>query len=61
MPRDFEREREQHASLDELAILRHAERLSLIGGRERAIKALQAALREVSSTDTLASDLQMTR
>lgn len=52
----FTSEREQQGRVDELAILRHAERLKVICGRERAIKVLEETLREVSLPNLL-SDL----
>jgi hypothetical protein len=42
-------EREMQGRADQLAILRHAERLKVLCGRERAIRALEAALQELSS------------
>ncbi len=48
---DLEQERQARARIDELAILRHAQHLKAVLGRERAEQALQAALREISSED----------
>ena len=45
---DLEQERQARARLDELAILRHAQHLKAVLGRDRAEQALQAALREIS-------------
>lgn len=52
-----ESERELQARADELGILRHAERLKVIGGRERVIKALEETLREVSLPNLLSDVL----
>jgi hypothetical protein len=60
MPFDLEREQEKHARLDELAILRHAQHLKAIRGRERAIQVLEEAIRDVSSPD-LFSDFHIGR
>ena len=51
---DLEQERQARARIDELAILRHAQNLKAVLGRDRAEQALQAALREISSEDILA-------
>jgi hypothetical protein len=48
---DLKQERQTRARIDELAILRHAQHLKAVLGRDRAEQALQAALREISSTD----------
>jgi hypothetical protein len=45
---DLEQERQTRARIDELAILRHAQHLKAVLGRDRAEQALQAALREIS-------------
>ena len=45
---DQEQERQARGRIDELAILRHAQHLKAILGRDRAKQALQAALREIS-------------
>ena len=60
MPVDLEQEREKHARTDELAILRHAQRLKAIRGQERAIQALEEAMRDVSSP-SIFSDLHISR
>ena len=48
---DLEQERQASARLDELAILRHAQHLKAVLGRDRAEQALQAALREISESN----------
>ena len=48
---DLEQERQARAHIDELAILRHAQHLKAIEGRDSAIQALQAAIGEISSVD----------
>jgi hypothetical protein len=48
---DPEQERQARARIDELAILRHAQHLKAVLGRERAEQALQAALREISESN----------
>jgi len=48
---DLEQERQARARLDELAILRHAQHLKAVLGRDRAEQALQAALREISESN----------
>ena len=48
-----EQERQARARIDELAILRHAQHLKAILGRDRAEQALQAALREISRKTSL--------
>jgi hypothetical protein len=53
MPFDLDQEREKHARADELAILRHAQRLRAIRGRQRAIEVLEETIRDVSSPDLL--------
>ncbi len=60
MPFDLEQEREKHARADELAILRHAQRLKAIRGQERAIKVLEEIIRDVASP-SIFSDLQIGR
>ncbi len=60
MPFDLEQERDNHARTDELAILRHAQRLRAIRGRERAIQVLEETIRDVSSPDLL-SEIQIGR
>ena len=50
---DVEHERKARARIDELAILRHAQHLKAILGRDRAEQALQAALREISEFEHL--------
>ena len=60
MPFDLEQERDKHARTDELAILRHAQRLRAIRGRERAIQVLEETIRDVSSPDLL-SEIQIGR
>jgi hypothetical protein len=60
MPFDLEQEREKHARADELAILRHAQRLRAIRGRERAIRVLEETIQEVSSPELL-SEFQIGR
>ena len=48
---DLEQERQARARIDALAILRHAQHLKAIEGRDRAIQELQAAIGEISSAD----------
>ena len=48
---DSEQERQARARMDELAILRHAQHLKAVEGKDRAIRALQEAIREISSED----------
>ena len=48
---DLEQERQARARIDELAILRHAQHLKAVLGRDRAEQALQAALREISESN----------
>ena len=60
MPFDLEQEREKHARADELAILRHAQRLKAIRGQERAIKVPEEIIRDVASP-SIFSDLQIGR
>jgi hypothetical protein len=48
---DQDQDRQDRARMDELAILRHAQHLKAILGRERAEQALQAALREISESN----------
>ena len=60
MPFDAEQEKEKHARADELAILRHAQRLKVIGGRERALEVLAETMRDISAPNLL-SDLQIGR
>ena len=48
---DLEQERQARARIDELAILRHAQHLKAIEGKDRAIQALQNAIEEISSED----------
>jgi hypothetical protein len=48
---DSEQERQARARMDELAILRHAQHLKAVEGKDRAIQALQEAIREISSED----------
>ena len=60
VPVDLEQEREKHAHADELAILRHAQRLKAIRGQERAIQVLEEAMRDVSSP-SIFSDLHIGR
>ena len=60
MPFDVEQEKEKHARADELAILRHAQRLKVIGGRERALQVLVETMRDISAPNLL-SDLQIGR
>ena len=48
---DLGQERHARARIDELAILRHAQHLKAVLGRERAEQALQAALREISESN----------
>ena len=48
---DLEQERQARARIDELAILRHAQHLKAVVGRDRAEQALQAALREISESN----------
>jgi 3-methyladenine DNA glycosylase Tag len=50
---DVEQESEKHARADELAILRHAQRLKAIRGRARAIQVLEETMRDVSSPSLL--------
>jgi hypothetical protein len=57
---DLEQEKEKHARVDELAILRHAQRLRAIRGRDRAIQVLEETMRDVLSPDLL-SDFQIGR
>ena len=57
---DLEQEMEKHARADELAILRHAQRLRAIRGRDRAIQVLEETKRDVSSPDLL-SDFHIGR
>ena len=57
---DLEQEKEKHARVDELAILRHAQRLRAIRGRDRAIQVLEETKRDVLSPDLL-SDFQIGR
>jgi hypothetical protein len=56
MARDVVSERELQARVDELGILRHAERLKVICGPERAIRVLETTLQEIRSPHLL-SDL----
>jgi hypothetical protein len=44
-------ERELQGRADQLAILRHAERLKVICGRERAIRALETTLHDIRSAE----------
>lgn len=60
MPFDLEQEREKHARADELAILRHAQRLKAIRGQERTVKVLEEIIRDVASP-SIFSDLQIGR
>ncbi len=53
MPFDLETEQEKHARADELAILRHAQRLKAIRGQERALQVLEETMRDVSSPSLL--------
>jgi hypothetical protein len=48
---DVEQERQARARIDEFAILRHAQHLKAIEGKDRAIQALQDAIGEISSED----------
>jgi len=57
---DVERENDRHARADELAILRHAQRLRAIRGRDRTIQVLEETMRDVSSPDLL-SDFHIGR
>lgn len=57
---DVEQENEKHARADELAILRHAQRLRAIRGRDRTIQVLEETMRDVSSPDLL-SDFHIGR
>ena len=61
MPFDVEQERENHARVDELAILRHAQRLRAIRGRERTIQVLEEAIQDVSGPDLLSEFQQIGR
>jgi hypothetical protein len=60
MPFDLEQEREKQACADELAILRHAQRLTAILGQERAIQVLEQTIIDVSSP-SIFSDLHIGR
>ena len=53
MSLDVELECERQGAADELAILRHAERLKVICGVDRAASVLEATLREVRSPNLL--------
>ena len=57
---DVEQEKEKHARADELAILRHAQRLRAIRGRDRAVQVLEETMRDVASPDML-SDFHIGR
>lgn len=61
MPSNLEQERDNHARADELAILRHAQRLRAIRGRERAIQVLREAIQDVSAPDLLSEFHQIGR